>query len=182
MISLGKEIGGNAIRFNHVFFGGNAACFAKELYLNPAEEKDAIDAVWRAKEEYGGFISPDSSFLCQKNKLEKALSYKGVYDKISVPPCGAAMSKCAIRPDGWVVPCEILWDVRCGNLKSERLKDIWESSYAMNVFRKPLELDLEELPWCKGCSYQYVCFLGHRCYPYHNPGGVRNRSLYCRIQ
>ena len=179
MVLLGKEIGGSSIRFNHVFFGGNAACFAKELYLNPAEEKEAIDAVWQSRKEFGDFISNESSYLCQKTKLEKVKEYTPVHDKISVGPCGAGMTKCAIRPDGWVVPCEILWDVRCGNLKEDKLESIWESSPLLNSFRRPLEVNLDELPECKGCAYQYLCFLGHRCYPYYNPGGVANRALYC---
>jgi len=182
MAALGKSINGTSIRFNHVFFGGNAACFAKELYLSPDEEKEAVDAVWQAKEEFGGFINADSSYLCQKIKIDKVNGFKSSYDKITVPPCGAAGSKCAIRPDGWVTPCEIIWEVKCGNLKKKTLSDIWQNSDLMNSFRKPMELDLKDLPECKGCSYQYLCFIGHRCYPYYNPGGVYNRALYCQLR
>jgi radical SAM protein with 4Fe4S-binding SPASM domain len=182
MVLLGREINGRSIRFNHVFYGGNAACFAKELYLSPREEQEAIDAVWRAKDEFGDFVSGESSYLCQKRKLEKVGDHKGVHDKVRVGTCGAGTAKCAIRPDGHVTPCEILWDVKCGNVREERLKSIWEDSPVMNAFRKPLEVDLEDMPECKGCRYQYICFLGHRCYPYHNPGGVANRDLYCWLK
>ena len=182
MVLLGREAGGNSIRFNHVFFGGNAACFAKELYLSPEEEERAIDAVWQAKEEFGDFLNADSSYLCQKKKLEKAKSYKGARDRIIVGPCGAANGKCAIRPDGWVTPCEIMWDVKCGSLREDTLSDIWRFSEVMNQFRKPLEIDLKDMPDCKGCSYQYVCFIGHRCYPYYYPGGISDRSMYCRLK
>ncbi len=179
MALLGREVGGSSIRFNHVFFGGNAACFAKELHLSPEDERRAIDAVCHAREEFGAFINADSSYLCQKKKLEKAGSYKGAHDKIVVSPCGAANSKCAVRPDGWVTPCEIMWDVKCGNLKEDALSDIWRFSEVMNQFRKPLEIDLKDMPDCIGCSYQYVCFIGHRCYPYYYPGGISDRSMYC---
>lgn len=182
MALLGKKINAASIRFNHVFFGGNAACFAKELYLSPDEEKEAVEAVWQAKEEFGDFINRDSSYLCQKKKMEKVGGFKPSYDKITVPPCGAAGGKCAIRPDGWVTPCEIIWEVKCGNLKKKTLSDIWQNSDLMNSFRKPMELDLNDLPECKGCAHQYLCFLGHRCYPYYNPGGVHNKDLYCRLK
>ena len=182
MILLGKKIGGTSIRFNHVFFGGNAACFLKELYLSPSEEKEAVEAVWQARREFGDFLSRQSSYLSLKRKLEEAKYFKPFNDKITIPPCGAANGKCAIRPDGWVVPCEIIWEVKCGNLKEKRLSDIWQNSDVLNSFRKPLELDLNEVPECKGCRYQYLCFLGHRCYPYYNPGGIKNRSLYCWLQ
>ena len=180
MALFGREIGGTSIRFNHVFFGGNAACFLEELYLSPEEETEAIDTVWQAAKEFGNFIYPDSSYLCQKKKLDKVKDHKPSYDKIIVGPCGAAGTKCAIRPDGWVTPCEIMWDVKCGNLKERSLSDIWQNSDLMNSFRKPLEVDLNKIPECRGCGYQYVCFLGHRCYPYYNPGGIGNRGIYCR--
>jgi radical SAM protein with 4Fe4S-binding SPASM domain len=181
MALLGRKAGGCTIRFNHVFFGGNAACFAKELYLSPEEEAKAIDTIWRLKEEFGDFVSPESSYLSQKKKFEKMKSYKPTRDKIVAGPCGAANGKCAIRPDGWVTPCEIMWDVKCGSLKEDSLSDIWRFSEVMNQFRRPLEVDLEDMPECKGCSYQYLCFIGHRCYPYYNPGGLANKSLYCRL-
>ena len=182
MALLGRKAGGNTIRFNHVFFGGNAACFAKDLYLSPDEEKHAIDAVWQAQKEFGAFINADSSYLCQKKKLEKVKDYKGVHDKIVVGPCGAANGKCAIRPDGWITPCEIMWEVKCGNLNEDKLSDIWKFSEIMNQFRRPLEVDLKDMPECKGCSYQYLCFIGHRCYPYYYPGGLANKDLYCRLR
>jgi len=182
MALLGRKTGGGAIRFNHVFFGGNAACFAKELYLSPEEEDRAIEAVWRLREEFGDFVSAESSYLSQKKKLEKVGSYKPARDKIVVGPCGAANGKCAIRPDGWVTPCEIMWDVKCGNLREDSLSDIWAFSEVMNQFRSSLEIDLEDMPECIGCSYQYVCFIGHRCYPYYYPGGISDRSMYCRLK
>jgi radical SAM protein with 4Fe4S-binding SPASM domain len=182
MVLLGKKIGGNSIRFNHVFFNGNAVCFADEIYLSPSEEQEAIEAVWQAKEEFGDFIFPTSSFVTQKQKLEEVKKYKPRVDKIVVSSCGAARANCAIRPDGWVTPCEVIWEVRCGNVKRESLKAIWEDSDLMNAFRKPLEINLDEMPECKGCQYQCLCFLGHRCYPYYYPGGIKNRSLYCWLK
>ncbi|MFC1804888.1 PqqD family peptide modification chaperone [Candidatus Omnitrophota bacterium] len=180
MVLLGKKLKAAGIRFNHVFFGGNAPCFIKEIYLTPAEEREAIDAVWKAKEEFSDFIS--GSYLTQKEKFEKLGSYKPKADKIVIPPCGAARNKCAIRPDGEVTPCEIIWEARCGNLKEKSLKEIWEDSELMNSFRKPFELDLNKLAQCQGCKFQYLCFIGHRCQPYYYPGGIKDRSLYCWLK
>lgn len=179
MLVLGKSLRAASIRFNHVFFGGNAACFVKDVYLSPEEEKEAIDEVWQAQDYFPCFIDGSSSYLCQKEKLDRMKDYQPAGDKIVIPPCGAAGTKCNIRSDGWVTPCELLWDVKCGNLKTENITDIWQSSKLMNEFRQPMELDLNELPECKNCQGQYLCFIGHRCYPYYYPGGVKNRGLYC---
>jgi len=182
MVLLGKRLKANKIRFNHVFFGGNAACFIKEVYLSPEQEREAIEAVVSANKEFPGFIVQDSTYLNQKDKLEEMKDFEPATDKITVAPCGAAYLKCAIRADGWVIPCELLWDAKCGNLKNQSLTDIWQNSETMNEFRRPLELDLNEIPECKGCKYQYICFIGHRCNPYYFPGGVKDRSVYCLLE
>jgi len=179
MVLLGKKLNADQIRFNHVFFGGNAACFIKDVYLSPDEEMQAIEEVCQLNEEFPGFIDQTSTYLCKKGKLEDMKHYKPATDKITIPACGAAVVKCNIRPDGWVTPCEVIWEVKCGNVKKQSFIDIWRNSEMMNQFREPMELDLNELPECKGCHYQYTCFLGHRCNPYHYPGGVKDRSVYC---
>lgn len=179
MALLGRKLNAGKIRFNHVFFGGNAACFIKEVYLSPEEEKEAIEEVRALNEEFPGFIYPDSTYLQQRDKFKEMQDYKPSFDKLIVYPCGAARTKCGIRADGWVIPCEIIWEAKCGNLKVQSLTDIWQNSELMNEFRRPMELDLNQVPECKGCQYQYICFIGHRCNPYYYPGGVKDRSVYC---
>ncbi len=177
MALLAKKLKANRVRFNHVVFGGNAACFIKEIYLSPEEEIAAVNEVWQLKEEFPELIEPTSSYLSQKEKLEKVKNYKSVTGKIIIPPCGAADDRCNIRADGWVTPCEVIWEEKCGNVREESFIDIWNNK--MNHFREPLILDLNELPECQNCQYQYICFIGHRCYPYCYPGGVKDRSVYC---
>lgn len=179
MVLLGKKLNARAIRFNFVFVGGNAICFIKEIYLSPKEELEIIEEVCRLKKEFPDFVSGDSAYLFQKNKLEEMKTYTPSTDKISIPFCGAATSKCNIRADGWVTPCELIWEAKCGNLKEQNFTDIWQNSKMMQEIREPLELDLNEIPECKGCQYQYICFIGHRCYPYYYPGGIKDKSLYC---
>lgn len=182
LVLLGRKLKARLIRFNHIFFGGNAACFINEVYLTPEEEQQVINEVWQIKQEFPGFLDERSSYPVQKEKLDELTGYQPSKDKIVVPPCGAAQRKCYIRPDGWVTPCETIWDAKCGNVKQEKLTEIWARSSMMNQFREPMELDLKELPECVDCQYQYLCFIGHRCYPYYYPGGVKNKELYCRIK
>ena len=115
-------------------------------------------------------------------KLQKVGKIEPEKEKITIPPCGAAMCKCAIRPDGWVVPCEIVWNVKAGNLKEQEFIDIYENSEVMKEFRKTKYLDLKEMPECRNCEYQFVCFQGHRCYPFYYPKGIKDKKLYCYKQ
>ena len=171
-----KDIGAKGVRFNHVFFAGNADCFMEDVYLGVADEAQALNEIYRLHKEYGNFVS--GSYLDQKLKFMKIEKFTPTFDKIKIKPCGAARMRCAIRPDGWVVPCEILWQVKVGNIKQQSLREIWLSS-KMESFRKPLIIDLDDMPECKGCKYQYICFHGHRCHPYYYPNGIEDRRLHC---
>ncbi len=177
VVKLGKEIGASSVRFNHVFYGGNAACFLKEVYVSPDEERKAIEEIVKLSKLYPGFIT--GSYLQQNDKLKGLGKFKPKMKEITVPPCGAATSRCAIRPDGSVTPCEVIWEVKAGSLYKNSFKEIWKNSKVLRSFRKDLHVDITKMPECVECEHQYICFWGHRCYPYHYPGGIKNTELYC---
>jgi radical SAM protein with 4Fe4S-binding SPASM domain len=179
---LGKELGSEVVSFNRIFFAGKAA-EAKDLSLSPKEERLVIDQIGKLRQEFGdGFLDLSSKYLWESRLLADIDRYKVSQDRLFVPSCSAGRFKCAIRSDGWVTPCQNLWEVKCGSLKEKSLKDIWQNSEVMNSFRRPLVIDLNQIPECKNCKYQYLCFVGHRCYPYNYPGGIKNRSLYCWLR
>lgn len=177
MVELGRELKVGQVRYNHVFYGGNALCFIEEILIKPTEELKICERVFKLQAKYGDFIT--GSYLQQYEKLKKAGKVEPEKGKITVPVCGAANGKCAIRPDGWVTPCEVIWEVKAGNLKQEKFIDIWEDSKVMNDFREVKYIDLEDMPQCRDCEYQFECFQGHRCYPYHYPNGIKDTRLYC---
>lgn len=176
VIRIGKRLGVSQVRFNHVFYGGNAACYMKEVYVSPQEERAAFNLIHVFSKRYPGFLT--GSYVQQYDKF-KALGKIKPKKQLIVEPCGAAITRCAIRPDGWMVPCEVIWEVKAGNAKNKDFLDIWNNSPVMKKFRKPLHIDCMKLGECAGCDYQFICFSGHRCYPYHYPGGIRNKQLYC---
>ncbi len=176
IVKLAKDINAKGVRFNHVFFTGNASCFMKEVYLDLKDEVQILDRVYNLYKKYGNFIT--GSYLSQRKKLMKLEKFPPKHDKIKVSPCGAGKTRYVIRADGWVVPCEILWNVKVGNVRKQSLREIWFSK-GMEEFRKPLTIDLEDMPECKGCKYQYMCFHGHRCWPYYYPNGMEDRKLHC---
>lgn len=54
---FGKKIGARCVRYNSVFFGGNAHCNLNEIMLSPKEHKAALDLVEATVSEFGKFIS-----------------------------------------------------------------------------------------------------------------------------
>lgn len=66
--------------------------------------------------------------------------------------CSAAVSRCAISPEGEIFPC-VLWRTSCGNIRKETLAEIWQGP-EMQRCRK-MELGL--LHDCGDCDIISTC-------------------------
>ena len=175
---LGRKLGASKVRFNEVMYIGNAACFDKVLVMTVKEKFALLENARALRQEFGRFVTGsiiqilDIMDEIKRNQKEKF--------PIVVQPCGAAMSKCVIRPDGWVTPCETIWDLRAGSLREEGFYGIWHNSSVMKAFRKTFEIKGDEIPECKDCNYLRLCYKGHRCQPYYYPGRrFEHKELYC---
>jgi len=71
---------------------------------------------------------------------------------IELKQCQPGHVRGAIAPDGSVSPCEWLTDFKLGNLKSQKLRDIWYSAPFLD-FRKIFEEDSE----CPSCNLNSSC-------------------------
>jgi radical SAM protein with 4Fe4S-binding SPASM domain len=85
----------------------------------------------------------------------------------------------AIQPDGTVTPC-VFMPIPVGNLREEKLKDIWENSKVINDLK---DKDLLKEP-CGSCEYRYVCGgCRARAYAYYgdylasDPGCLRGKLV-----
>jgi radical SAM protein with 4Fe4S-binding SPASM domain len=92
--------------------------------------------------------------------------------------CGAGRFYCAISPEGDVQPCVFL-PITVGNLKTEKLEDIWFNSPVFKVLRDRRKLKGR----CGKCKFKFVCGgCRARAYSYHNdylmsdPGCIRRIS------
>jgi radical SAM protein with 4Fe4S-binding SPASM domain len=92
--------------------------------------------------------------------------------------CGAGRLYCAISPEGDVQPC-VFMPLVVGNLKTERLEDIW--------FNSPVFRDLRDRGNLKGrcsrCEFKFVCggcraraYAYHKDYLMSDPGCIRQLS------
>jgi SynChlorMet cassette radical SAM/SPASM protein ScmE len=175
---LAKSLGVYQARFNNIECVGNAACFRDSLIMKPAEKFESLNEARSLKSAFGGFLT-GSLFQVVDLMDEIAVHPKETFP-MQISSCGAATTKCAIRPDGWVTPCEIVWDTKAGNLREQSLYDIWHHSPVMQAFREPIEIKEGDIPECKGCAYLKLCYKGHRCQPYYYPGAkFEHKELYC---
>jgi radical SAM protein with 4Fe4S-binding SPASM domain len=179
--ALGKELGVMGVRINTVFFINNAECYLEEILLTPAQYAYLYETFEELKRSFGGFLSGSLFQLMEsvKSIREDGLPESLDLSEIRVEPCGAGVNQCAIRPDGEVLPCVLLWNTPSGNLRQRPFKDIWDNSGMLDEFRRSFTLTGSDVGECITCNYRYICYTGHRCSPYFIPGGIGNRKLFC---
>jgi len=92
--------------------------------------------------------------------------------------CGAGRLYCAISPEGNVQPC-VFFPLAVGNLKTERLEDIWSNSPVFQALRGRENLKGR----CSKCEYKFVCggcraraFAYHDDYLMSDPGCIKKLS------
>ncbi|PVX24752.1 MAG: radical SAM/SPASM domain-containing protein [Candidatus Bathyarchaeum sp.] len=92
--------------------------------------------------------------------------------------CGAGRLYCAISPEGDVQPC-VFMPLVVGNLKTERLEDIWLNSKVFKDLRNRENLKGR----CGKCEYKFVCggcraraFAYHDDYLMSDPGCIKKLS------
>lgn len=179
--ALGKELGAMGVRINTVFFINNAECYLDDILLTPEQYAYLYDTFEDLKRTYGTFLSGSLLQLMDSVKAIHENGLPGSLDRAEIPvdPCGAGVNQCAVRPDGEVLPCVLLWNTPSGNLKHKPLKEIWDTSGTLDEFRTAFSLTETDVGQCISCKYRYICYTGHRCSPYHIPGGISNRKLFC---
>jgi SynChlorMet cassette radical SAM/SPASM protein ScmE len=179
ILKLSRDIGAKRVRFNEVMYIGDAACYHDSLVMTLKEKFELIKKLKELKNRYGEFIKGSlvqaADIIEGVKQGERQLQFP-----LTIHSCGAATMKCAIRPDGLVVPCENLWDIVAGDLRKTSFHDIWAHSPVMKTFREPTEIREHETPDCKGCQYMSLCYKGRRCAPYYLPGKkFEHKKLYC---
>lgn len=79
------------------------------------------------------------------------------FDFGAIEGCSALRNSLAVTRNLDVVPCSFI-DRKVGNLKSEKIEDIWQGKLA-EKFRRKFCGNIEK-PFCKFCSLKYQCLGG----------------------
>lgn len=180
LVMLAKKLGTFSIKFDEVSCVGNAKCFRKELVLTIKEKIELLGIAEKLKTRFGDFVR--GCIFTDLEKMKKIGRIPLEKFPLAVGPCPAGNTLCEIRPDGWVIPCGILWNKKAGDLKKQTLYDIWNNSSIMKEFRKIMFIKKKDLTECSpNCKYIAFCYKGHRCYPYYQTPGkkFKHKELFC---
>lgn len=177
---LAKGLGIGTVKFNELLPQGNAMNHLSDLMLSPSERRSVIERVMEMREELGDLVCGtclDAGVMF--DGMERARERIAAQDfHHCLVGCRAGIMDCTIRPDGWVVPCDRLWGMRAGNVREERLADIWRNSPAMAEFRRRFSYSMENIPACASCSFKAACTGGCPAIPYQLSGTIFDRDLH----
>ncbi len=176
IIALGKRLGLETVKFNELLPLGNAVCFLSSLTLSNSQRRAVTKDIEKLRNTYGSFVIGTI--------LEMGYFFKELDELDNIPRvcdqervngllgCGGGIQKCTVRPDGWVVPCDRLWDFKAGNIREVDFHEIWESSPVFSEMRKRASVSLNDIEFCTGCTYKSICIGGCPAVSYELSGSV----------
>jgi pyrroloquinoline quinone biosynthesis protein E len=149
VLKLARAFGVNEVALLRFVPQGMGAVNKSELLLTKNELRDFLGDVARLRKEF----DPNP-----KIRTGCPLDFLHFFDKeVELSSCKAALSTCAITPEGAVIPCPAFKhapDYVAGNIRQESLKSIWEQSDCLEMLRS---IDYREIEGCRTCDRLEVC-------------------------
>jgi len=159
ILRLVEAWGADGVKFNDLLPEGRALTHYRELSLSREQWIEALESLRALKRCYGSLVS--GTVLDQGDMYDAIGASSGEAGRDvgsnSLSGCGALIDECAVRPDGWITPCDRIADIKAGHIHEGRFNEIWRSSEVFNEFRKRRDVPLSALEECLGCSYQSSC-------------------------
>jgi SynChlorMet cassette radical SAM/SPASM protein ScmE len=176
--ALARAWGGRPVKFNDLLPEGRGLAYYRELALGRELWEEALATLRDLRRVHGPAISGtilDQGEMYDTMKGIRAED-RGRSRSNPLHGCGALIHECAVRPDGWITPCDRLPGLKAGHIHERRFGEIWRSSQVFDKFRKRREVLLSELDECLDCPYQSACTGGCPATPYALYGKVIARD------
>lgn len=168
IVYFAEKIGCSRVYLNEVYPVGNGDINSADLVLTKQNFVKAIKLCSQLIDEgYASFISgtlPSKVKLYNEIILRKKSGY--ICTESGMNGCGNGSKSFVINYDGEVSPCEMLLGIKCGNVLSTSITDIWHNSIVLNEFRKFATVKVEDLEGCRSCCIKDICDGGCRAIPY----------------
>ncbi len=172
MVELGLRLGAKEIAFGKVRIAGRAKGQEAIAYPSPQEMASAYKTLYRKAievREKGMKVNP---------KYNQPL-LTGLGDRVGSLPCGAGRTFIQVSYNGDIIPCSLLCGEKefvLGNVRKDKLKEVWENSSIYNFFRNTT---VEEIECCRSCPAKYLCGGGCRADAYLTNGALDGPCSDC---
>jgi len=178
---LSKHIGVAGVQFNRLFLHGSALSDEAILKMGYSDMVALGPILDRIKKRFSDFVY-GSAFNLSDNFCYALRGGQDIKFPLKIGSCPAAVSKCAIRSDGWMTPCDILHDRKIGDLKRQSIREIWGSK-AMLAASSDIRLARKGISGCASCKLMHVCLQYCRCHSVNKKGSNKIlNGLYCLKQ
>jgi len=176
--ALAGAWGARAIKFNDLLPEGRGLVHYRELALRREEWEETLDVLRDLRRLQRPAVSGS---VLDQGEMYEAMKRIPARDERSLPSnslsgCGALVQECAVRPDGWITPCDRLPGLKAGHIHERRFGEIWRTSEVFTRFRRRREVLLSDLDECRDCPYHHACTGGCPAAPYALYGRVNERN------
>ena len=174
IVRLAKKQGAKQVTFSPLLPQGSALAHLDDLFLSFKEQKKIEEELRHLKKKYPKLVT--GSLMQVIQNMDRISQITVPEDKAlnsnKITSCGGSVTECAIRPEGWVIPCDRLWDHKVGNVKQKPFQSIWLHSEGFQQFRKRYSRRIDSFEECRGCEYTDMCRGGCPAIPYNMGKGI----------
>lgn len=171
MVELAEKLGAKEVAFRKVKLLGRALKLKDSIYPSPKEMTKAYALLYReAYERLSSGIKINAKY--------NSVFFSGRGSGFNQLPCGAGRNIVHITYKGDIVPCSLFTEEKFvqGNIKKDRIEDIWRDSELLRFFR---QTDVDKIPKCSSCRYRYLCGGGCRAESYFLKGDLLDDCCDC---
>ncbi len=183
LAELSHNLGVYGLVFQQLHCGGRAdASFYKENYLALSQQQALKDLLPALRAKYPDIYFVESEvldFLNVPERFTKVCNPEFVYKPKKVFRCAAGRRFCLIQSNLDVIPCGILGDFPCGNLRDQPFEDIWRHGEGFSFIRRISELRVDHIPGCKDCIHNPICDGGCRGDMFNYAGDWFATHIFC---
>jgi SynChlorMet cassette radical SAM/SPASM protein ScmE len=159
IVRFAQNCGAKRTAFSALLPQGSAIDHLNELMLTFKEKKQVEMDLRRLRRKYprrvGGTLMQSIDWMDQISELDFEKQPPRQANRVT--SCGGSVTECAIRPEGWVIPCDRLWEYTVGNVRDLPFQDIWLHSEGFRKFRERYQRRMDDFEECRGCVYTDVC-------------------------
>jgi SynChlorMet cassette radical SAM/SPASM protein ScmE len=174
IVRLSKKLGVSQTSFSSLLPQGSALSHLHDLFLSFDERKEMEAELMELRKRYprliGGSLIKTIERMQEVSRIE-IRDHKSTKAHM-ITSCGGSVSECSIRPDGWVIPCDRLWDYKAGNIREKGFESIWLHSRGFKKFRERYVRRMNSFPECRDCVYMSLCRGGCPAIPFYMGRGI----------
>ncbi len=165
MVALAVDSGAREIAFGKVKVAGRARGLDGEAIPDATQMAAAYHTLYRSH-----VLTRDTAVTIRCKHNQALLT--GLQERVGCLPCGAGRTFIQVSYNGDIVPCSLLSNepkFRLGNVRENRLADVWADSPVYEFFRKTT---VDDIPVCIDCAVKYLCGGGCRADAYLQHGDI----------